>query len=280
MRRFVGGLDRKTAGVGVSALASRDGSRALRATPGTRDRNDRSTRGQPKINRLMLRQTSCRLLTAALLVCGSSAGAQETSVRPGINAHYRDPDYAHWVSVFETPQREVFARREAILETLQLRPGMRVADIGAGTGLFTRLLAEAVGPQGQVYAVDITPAFVDRTVQRVREEGWKNVEGIVNAPTSTGLPDASVDLAFLCNTYHHFEYPRSMLHSIRDALSRNGELVVIDFRKQPGLTSAWVMEHVRAGQDEVTAEIEAAGFRLTESPQILRQHYFLRFQKR
>ena len=227
----------------------------------------------------MLRTLSCRLLLAGLLLGSTVARPEEESVRPGINTHYQDPDYAHWVSIFESPQREVYARRQAIREALGLKPGMRVADIGSGTGLFTRLFARDVGPHGRVYAVDIARNFVEQTLRQTQEEGFRNVDGIVNDPRSTGLPDASVDLVFVCNTYHHFEYPRSMLSSIRSALVERGQLVVIDFRRQPVLSSPWVMGHVRADQPTVTAEIEAAGFRLLQAPEIMRQYYFLRFEK-
>jgi len=103
--------------------------------------------------------------------------------------------------------------------------------------------------------------------------------GIVNDQHSTLLPPDSVDLIFLADTYHHFEQPADMLRSIRDALRPGGELVVIDFQREPGLSSAWVMRHVRAGRDQVIAEIELAGLRLDREEPILRGNFFLRFRK-
>src|SRR5437764_763862 len=98
------------------------------------------------------------LLAAPLaVVVGLSALAQEKSVRPGINKPFENPDVKEFVGKFEVESREIFARRKEIVEACRLRPGMVVADVGAGTGLFTRLFAAAVGPEGKVYAVDIAP---------------------------------------------------------------------------------------------------------------------------
>jgi predicted methyltransferase len=94
------------------------------------------------------------------------------------------------------------------------------------------------------------------------------------------LPAESIDLAFICDTYHHFEYPRAMLASIHQALKPGAELVVVDFELILGKSSNWVISHVRAGKEEVIAEIQAAGFELIEdNQQVLRNNYFLRFRK-
>jgi predicted methyltransferase len=222
-----------------------------------------------------------RRLSACLLLGLLLAGAvqAETSVRPGINDHYRDARWGQWIGVFESTGREIYDRRFDILSALELREGMVIADVGAGTGFFTRLFAQAVGPTGHVYAVDIAPDFVSNIERLARQDGLDNVTGIVNSDRDAMLPAASVDLVFLSDTYHHFEYPQSMLASIRQALRHDGELVVIDFRKQAGRSSEWVMEHVRAARPQVIEEIETAGFRLTQQYDFLRSNYYLRFAR-
>jgi predicted methyltransferase len=203
--------------------------------------------------------------------------AQEASVRPGINRHFVDPAFDQWVARFERPGREVYDRRHQIVAATGVRAGMVVADIGAGTGLFTRLFAGKVGDGGKVYAVDIAPAFVDNILRISQAQGQRNVEGVVNSAKSVALPPDSIDLAFICDTYHHFEYPRDMMASLHRALKPDGNVVIVDFRKIPGFSSPWVMGHVRADEPVVIDEIESAGFRLVEDRDLLRTNYFLRF---
>lgn len=219
----------------------------------------------------------CSLL--ALVLVTTAAWAEQQSVRPGINRHYENPDYGQWVETFERPGREVYDRRHDIVAASGVRPGMAVADVGAGTGLFTRLFARAVGSDGVVYAVDIAPVFVRETVARAHAEGLDNVQGLVNDAHGAGLAPASVDLVFMSDTYHHFEFPQDMLASLRRALRPDGTLVVIDFRRVPGHSSEWVLGHVRADRDTVIEEIEAAGFRLVEDSSLLQTNYLLRFAR-
>ena len=204
----------------------------------------------------------------------------EQNVNPGINRHYERPDVAQWRGVFERDGREVWDRRHDIIRHLRLSPGLFVADIGAGTGFFTALIAREVGERGRVYAVDIAPRFVEASVQRAGDQGMRHVVGVVNDQHSVQLPADSVDRVFISDTYHHFEYPRSMLRSIHEALRDPGELVVIDFKRVPGESNPWVMGHVRTGEADVVAEIEAAGFEFAESLDFMRTQYFLRFIKK
>jgi len=220
-----------------------------------------------------------RLLLAVILLSTAPIAAMTPGADPAINAPFEAPDPGRWAQILERPGRELYDRRHDIVAALNLQPGMDVADVGAGTGLYAEAFARAVGPQGKVYAVDIAAEFVRGIEQRVREAGLANVVGIVNTQHSTLLPAASVDLVFLADTYHHFEYPADMLGSIHAALRPGGELVVIDFRREPGVSTPWVMHHVRAGRDQVIGEIELAGFRFTREEPLLRGNFFLRFRK-
>lgn len=220
------------------------------------------------------------LFLCLLVICLCLAPAlAEQNVNPEINRGYINPNVTQWRGVFERDGREIWDRRNDIVRALRLRPGQVVADIGAGTGFLALMMAREVMPGGRVYAVDIAKNFVDAAVQRARDQGLDNVIGVVNDQRSINLPANSIDLAFTSDTYHHFEFPQSTLRSIHRALRPGGEFVVIDFIRIPGISHPWVLGHVRAGEQEVTQEIEAAGFEMIERLGFMQTQYYLRFQK-
>jgi predicted methyltransferase len=222
----------------------------------------------------------CAIVVAAGGLRAESAAEAAPAVDPAINAYYRDTDVDRWKYMFESPGREIFRERFRIVQAVGPRPGMRIADIGAGTGFFSLLFARAVGPTGKVYAVDISQAFLDEIRRRAAAEYHvENVETVRNDQHGIGLPEDSLDLAFLSDTYHHLEYPQRMLAAIAAALGEEGELIIIDFHRIPGVSSPWVMSHVRAGRDEVIEELKAAGFTLVGEEDFLRENYFLRFRR-
>ncbi len=208
--------------------------------------------------------------------------AQE-SVKPGINEKFLDPNLkvAEWLKRFEVESREVFDAREAVLKACRIQPGMQVADVGAGTGLYTRLFSQAVGGDGWVYAVDINARFLEHIQARAKSEGQSNITTVLSPQDSVSLPPSSVDLVFLCDTYHHFEFPPPTLASIVSAMKPGGELILIDFERIEGVSSEWIMGHVRAGKEVFRAEIEAAGLELVREEAVkgLEENYFLRFRK-
>lgn len=214
---------------------------------------------------------------AAFAACATTVVAEGAD--PSINQPYLSPDIGQWVERFESEGRDIYDKRLAIVSASGVRRGMSVADIGAGTGLFTRLFAETVGPRGKVYAVDISRPFVDNIARMPRKKKQAPIVGIVNTQTDTRLPPNSIDLAFISDSYHHFEAPEPTIQSIHRALRRNGLLVVIDFKREAGKSSAWVIEHVRGGKAETVAEIERLGFKLIEDRDFLRDNYFLKFKK-
>jgi predicted methyltransferase len=203
----------------------------------------------------------------------------EKSVRPGINKPYEKPDIDQSVKHFECESREVYTKRKEIVAACQIKPGMVVADVGAGTGLFTRLFAAEVGPHGHVYAVVIARKFVEHIDKTAKEAGLKNVTGIVCQPDSTELPPESVDLVFICDTYHHFEFPRKTMASIHSALRPGGRIVLVDYRRIVGKSPEALLKHVRAGQEVFTREIEAAGFKVIDAADFMLENYLVRFEK-
>jgi ubiquinone/menaquinone biosynthesis C-methylase UbiE len=147
--------------------------------------------------------------------------------------------------------------------------------------IYTFLLTEAVGASGWVYAVDIAPRFLQHILGLASEKQTVNLTGVLCPEDSIGLPTASIDLAYVCDTYHHFEYPDSTLASLRRALRADARLIVIDFERIPGVTREWLLEHVRAGKPEFRAEIERAGFEFLREIEVagLEENYVLEFRK-
>lgn len=225
----------------------------------------------------ILALTACRTPPTA----NARAPLSEASVKPGINTEYLKPDLnvSNWVERFEKEGREIYDHREQIIKAARIRPGSAVADVGAGTGLFTPMLSAGAGPQGRVYAVDIVPAFLQLIAKRSKQAGLRNVTTVQCTERSIGLPPNSIDAAFICDVYHHFEYPQHSLASLHQALRPNGEVFLVDFKRVPGVSSDWILNHVRAGQEAVTAELEAAGFKKLEEIPLLKDNYVLRFRK-
>lgn len=225
-------------------------------------------------------------MTASVVVVSVGQGTTQTTAPttktdPKINEPFRRPDVKAFIKKFESDEREVFKRRTEIVASLGLKPGMTVADVGAGTGLFTRLFAEKVGTTGRVYAVDIAPRFLAHIAAEARKHGHPQVAAVQGTQVSCNLPGESVDVAFMCDVYHHLENPEKSLLSIREALKPGGKFVVIDFDRVEGKSDDFVLKHVRASKDVFQNEIEAAGFRRIPSKDApaLKENFLFQFEK-
>jgi predicted methyltransferase len=232
---------------------------------------------------IMLMATSSGLSqTTPEKVPGSSRPQARKKVDPSINAPFRKAKVQDFVKRFEADDREVFAKRHEIAKALRLKRGMAVADVGAGTGLFTRLFAELVGPEGKVYAVDISKEFLDYIAAQAKAKGQAQVVTVLGTQDSTNLPAGSVDLVFLCDVYHHLEDHEKVLSSIHQALRPGGSLVLVEFDRAEGKSSDFVLKHIRAGQAEFRSEVESAGFEPVATPHApkLKENFFARFTRR
>jgi len=215
-----------------------------------------------------------------IVLMGANIQAQEKSVAPEINKAFRKPDITDFQGKFEKEGREAFEHRDEIVKACNLREGMQVADVGAGTGLFSRLFAPKVGVKGIVVAVDISEDFLKHIQESAREQNLANIQTVLCKQDSVELPDASVDLVFTCDTYHHFEFPFKMLSSIHRALKPGGRLIVVDYHRIEGKSTDWVMGLVRAGMDVVEKEITSSGFkRIGELKDVLKENYLVEFEK-
>ena len=136
---------------------------------------------------------------------------------------------ANWL---ERPERTTEERPDLLLAELQLKPGMVVADIGAGSGYHSRRMAEVVGKLGKVYAVDVQPQMVQMLSAISREERYRNVKPILSTVDEVKLPRDSVDLAIMVDVYHELEFPLEVLQSIVRSLKPGGRVVFVEYRAE------------------------------------------------
>lgn len=214
----------------------------------------------------MIRSLALTMLLGSLAF--TAEGQDKPGAPPELNEAFRDPDVDQFVERFESESREVATLQNDILKILELKPGMRVADVGAGTGLYTIPMAEAVGAMGAVFAVDISPNFLNYIARRAQQQELVNVCTVLGTQDSTQLPPETLDLVFICDTYHHFEDPAAVLGSIHRSMKLGARLVIIDFDRREGVSSPFIMEHVRADAQTFIQEISSAGFRPIDMEEI------------
>jgi len=196
-----------------------------------------------------------------------------------LNRHYREVrDVAAWRARFESDRREVAKRRPEVLAELDLAPGMVVADVGAGTGLYTFPMARSVGRTGKVFAVDVEDYFLEDLRAHAKASDLVQVEVVHATHSSVELPTASTDLAFLCEVYHHIEQPIPYLQSLFAAIRPGGRLVIVDYARVEG-AKEFIFSHVRASPEVFRAEIEAAGFRFDRAPDVLEENFVFVFTR-
>jgi ubiquinone/menaquinone biosynthesis C-methylase UbiE len=192
-----------------------------------------------------------------------------------------DADVSQWTGRFEHEGRAIYDKRYEILDAMHLKPGMKAADIGAGSGLFSRLMAERVAPGGTVFAVDISKNMIDHIAKVAEEEKITNLKPVLGDPRSPRLAPNSLDLVCIIDSYHHFEFPQDMLREIRQALHPDGALVLIDFKRIDGISADYILKMVRAGEGTFTDEFQNAGFDLVERrDDMFPDNYLLRFSPR
>jgi ubiquinone/menaquinone biosynthesis C-methylase UbiE len=155
--------------------------------------------------------------------------------RDGIGKFYMGREIAHvmghqaadWL---ERPERDEEEHTEKLVEQLKAQPGDVVADIGAGTGYFSRRLAKKVAPNGIVFAVDIQREMLDLLTNSMASAGITNVRPVLGTITDPKLPPNSVDLALMVDVYHEFDHPFEMMQAITRSLKPGGRVAFVEFR--------------------------------------------------
>ena len=162
---------------------------------------------------------------------------------------------AGWLERSEREQEEAPSKAIAALD---LKPGMVVADIGAGSGYYTSRMSKSVGPTGKVYATDIQPGMIELINRRIAAEGLTNVTTILGGMDDPKLPPASIDLAIMVDVYHELQEPQVFLQRLKAAFKPDGRLVLLEFRKEDPKIP--ILEVHKMSVAEVKQEMEAEGY--------------------
>jgi ubiquinone/menaquinone biosynthesis C-methylase UbiE len=227
-----------------------------------------------------LRSTLTLLLSLASFIIAPVSWAQahhhHSHQPPQGAAHdHRFNDIDQAVKMFENAERDVWQKPDEVVKQLQLRAGEVVADIGAGTGYFTRRFAAAVGPQGKAVGLDIESTMVTHINEEAQKRGLTNLSARQVLPNDPQLGPQSVDVVFICDTYHHMQERVAYARLLAQALKSGGRVVIVDFQKRPlplGPPMEW-----KLAPEAVTEEFRQAGFQLARSEEFLPYQYFLEF---
>ena len=158
--------------------------------------------------------------------------------------------------MISSPGRDKWQRADAVVAALEIRPGERIADLGAGSGYFTTRLAKATGPTGITYAVDTDEDMLDSVEEATGQAGLPNVRPIRADPAGPSLPER-VDLAFLCNVYHHLPDQRAYFARLATQLAPGGRVAIVE--ALPGGLAARLFGHVTP-PEQIREQMQAAGY--------------------
>ena len=167
----------------------------------------------------------------------------------------------------ERPEREDEEAPSKAIDALDLKPGMVVADIGAGSGYYSSRIAKRIGPTGRVYATDIQPGMIEILERRIKNEGLTNITPVLGGMDDPRLPEGAIDLAIMVDVYHELQQPQVFLQRLKPAFKPNGRLVLLEFRKEDPKVP--ILEVHKMSVAEVKQELEAEGFVLDKVIDVL-----------
>ncbi len=220
-------------------------------------------------------QISLILALAAFFLIGCSNHQTPPSGKkhnPATEQRFKDIEF--WVKIFEDPERDAWQKPLDVVEAMNLKPGNVVADIGAGTGYLTRHLAVAVGPEGKALGLDIEQSMVDYMIEDAKKLGLTNYTAKVVKTDDPELVPGSVDVIFLCNTYHHISDRVEYFQRALKGLKPNGRVISVDFYKN--IDFGPPRDH-KIAKEVVLSEMKKAGYKLNRDLKFLQHQYYLEF---
>ena len=223
----------------------------------------------------------CLSGAVVILVLGSNAMiAQESPTQPPEPGIYRGRQIAHVMSYrgapwLERDNRDAEEDTGALLKRMALVPGQTVADLGCGSGYYSRRMAEMVGPTGTVFAVDVQPEMLDLLRENAQQAGLDNIVAVQGRDDDPFLPDGEMDWLLLVDVYHELQQPDAVLARMLESLAPGGRIALAEYRLD-GTSAAHIKTEHRMSIDQVRKEWEPAGFELEEVwEELPTQHLFI-----
>ena len=201
----------------------------------------------------------------------------------GIGKFYMGREIAHVMghaaaTWLERPEREEEEQPTKLLKVLDLKPGMVVADIGAGSGYYTFRMAPQVGDKGKILAVDIQKEMLDIIRQRTKEKKLSNVEPVMGTEADPKLPDGSSDIILMVDIYHEFSHPYEMTEKMVKGLKLGGKLVFVEFRLEDEKVPIKLVH--KMSERQVLKEMEPFPLRHMRTIGVLPWQHIIIFEKR
>jgi len=226
---------------------------------------------------IAIKGARCIAIAALLLVGLGLLWVGQVPAQQG-HQHEQMPKVMEYLDRLDRPERDQDQKPAQVVDALGLKPGMYVADLGAGSGYFTRRFVEAVGETGKVYVIDVEPEalkYVEESLIHMHRPF--EAEFILAGPDNPKIPVESVDLIFVCDTYHHLEDRTDYFRNVKSALKPGGRIALIDFYHDERSGELGFPKRHLVPREKVIEEMTAAGYRLSKEHPFLPKQYFLEF---
>jgi SAM-dependent methyltransferase len=184
-----------------------------------------------------------------------------------------------YIWMLEREEREGFQKPEQVVEAFELKPGMKVADVGCGSGYFTVKIAGEIGPEGKVWAIDAWQDMLDYLDRRVQIEGFTNVELVKVERDDPQIPKGEADLILMVDVYHYIKERVAYGEKLREGLAPGGRLIVVDYIPKTLEERPWgPPPSQNMSEEELTSDLEKAGFRKVKQHDFLPEQYFVIYE--
>ena len=210
----------------------------------------------------------------SILLAWSIAPLQAQAPKDQHEMHGLHRDTAAYIKALEDPKRDAYQKPHEVMEALAFKPGEIVADIGSGSGYFTFRVAQHVGSNGRVYAVDVNPDMIKHVQQRIADLKVSNVTPILARPNDPMLPE-KVDRFLIVDVWHHIEDQVGFLALMKKHLKPGGQVIMIDFHKRDLPVGPPVA--MKIAREDLLKQMQANGFELAKEHTILPYQYFMVF---